>query len=513
VPSRIGASTARGEEPINRQPAWARLDWLLISLVTAGAGLVRLAGLSRPVGLVFDEIFYAQNACRYVIGTGECGIEGLASRAHPPLGNWIIGLGIKLFGYEAFGWRVMAAVAGTITVALLYLLMRRLFAGHLAPTAASIGATASAGLLGTDLLHVAQSRVGMLDASLTLFVVAAVTFAVLDRDRTRDRPWRSSPAGWLRRLALGRPWLLLTGASLGAAIAVKWSGAYLALGLLPLIAAWEISARRRGPDLPDATPRPWRSATWLAIREEGPRGVILLGLVPVVVYLCAYIGRMPGELIGLPWQEGTVWRGIWEHQADMLRFHTTLAGDHPYESPPWSWLLIKRPVAYYFAVQDDSYREILALGNPLTWWPAALALVGISFAWLRARADARRPELVLLVAALATYLPWLILSGSRSQVFIWYLLPTIPFLYGALGVLAGRLWSSLAGRIAGGAYAAVVLASFIFFFPIVSALPISPDEWRARIWFSWCERPGAQTLTLPDDQINSGPAPRGWCWI
>ena len=464
------------------------------------------------MGLVFDEIFYAQNACRYV-GAAECGIEGLASRAHPPLGNWIIGLGIKLFGYDAFGWRVMAAVAGTITVALLYLLMRRLLAAQLPPTAASMGALAAAGLLATDFLHLVQSRVGMLDASLTLFVVAAVLFAVLDRDRVRDRPWDRSPAGWLRRLALGRPWLLLTGAALGAAVAVKWSGAYLALGLLPLILAWEIGARRRNPDAPDGAPRGWRTAIWLAIRQEVPRGVVLLGLVPVLVYLCAYIGRMPGELIGLPWRDGTVWRGIWEHQADMLRFHTTLAGNHPYESPPWSWLLIKRPVAFYFVTDGGAYREILAMGNPLTWWPAALALVGVSVAWLRAGANAHRPELVLLVAALATYLPWLVLSGSRSQVFIWYLLPTLPFLYGALGVLAGRLWGTLAGRVAGSAYAAVVLASFLFFFPILTALPISPNDWHARIWFYYCSRPDAPTLTLPDDQVNSGLPPAGWCWI
>ncbi len=296
-------------------------------------------------------------------------------------------------------------------------------------------------------------------------------------------------------------------------MAVKWSGAYLALGLLPLILAWEIGARRRNPDAPDGAPRGWRTAIWLAIRQEVPRGVVLLGLVPVLVYLCAYIGRMPGELIGLPWRDGTVWRGIWEHQADMLRFHTTLAGNHPYESPPWSWLLIKRPVAFYFVTDGGAYREILAMGNPLTWWPAALALVGVSVAWLRAGANAHRPELVLLVAALATYLPWLVLSGSRSQVFIWYLLPTLPFLYGALGVLAGRLWGTLAGRVAGSAYAAVVLASFLFFFPILTALPISPNDWHARIWFYYCSRPDAPTLTLPDDQVNSGLPPAGWCWI
>ena len=101
---------------------------------------------------------------------------------------------------------------------------------------------------------------------------------------------------------------------------------------------------------------------------------MLLGVVPVAVYLAAYIGRMPGELIGLPWQEGTVWRGIWDHQQAMLTFHTTLEGSHPYESPPWSWLLLKRPVAYYFDA-SDGYREILAIGSPLTW---AAGVIGLS---------------------------------------------------------------------------------------------------------------------------------------
>src|SRR6266545_1713107 len=101
-----------GIETAERRPGWSRLDWAALALVTAGAGFIRLAGLSRPIDFVFDEIFYARNACRYVIGTAECGIEGLASRAHPPLGNWMIGAGIKAFGYDEFGWRVTAALAG-----------------------------------------------------------------------------------------------------------------------------------------------------------------------------------------------------------------------------------------------------------------------------------------------------------------------------------------------------------------------------------------------------------------
>ena len=124
-----------------------------------------------------------------------------------------------------------------------------------------------------------------------------------------------------------------------------------------------------------------------------------------------------------------------------------------------------------------------------------------------------RPEAILLVAALATYLPWLILSGSRSQVFIWYLLPTIPFLYGAIGLLAAWAWSSVAGRVSIGAGALAVAVSFAFFFPILTAQPLTPDAWRSRIWFADCDRPGAPALELPDDEINSGPPPSDWCWI
>ena len=475
-------------------------------MVTVGAAAIRLAGLTTPAGLVFDEIFYARNACRFVIDTAQCGIDDLVSGAHPPLGNWLIGIGIRLSGYDEFGWRIASALAGTLSVALLYLFVRRLLAGHLAAGAATAGATVAAALLATDFLDLVQSRVAMLDSFVTLLVLAVVLFVTLDGRRRRG------PSGedlgmprWLRRLSLGRPWRLAAGLALGSAVAVKWSGGYVAVGLLALLVAWEVAA----PTASHALRRGWRAA----FRQEVFPSLVLLGVVPAVVYLASYIGRVDGDLIALPWREGSAWRGILEHQLAMLRFHLGLAGDHPYESASWSWLLLKRPVAYSFASSAGSYREVLAIGNPLTWWPGALALVAAGVRWVRAGAGLHRPELVLLVAALSTYLPWLVLSGSRSQVFIWYLLPTIPFLYGALGLWAALAWSSLTGRIATGVAALAVAASFAFFYPVLTGAPLTPDAWRSRIWFTDCSRPGAPTLTVPNDEIDRGPPPRGWCWI
>ena len=481
-------------------------------MVTLGAAAVRLAGLTTPAGFVFDEIFYARNACRFVIDTARCGIDFLVSGAHPPLGNWLIGIGVRIFGYDEFGWRIASAVAGTLSVALLYVLVRRLLAGQASATAATVGATVAAALLATDFLDLVQSRVAMLDSFVTMLVIAVVLCAVLDGMRQRGARGEDLAAPrWLRRLSLGRPWRLATGLALGSAVAVKWSGGYVAVAVVVLLIAWEVAASASRPGDPPRSGG--RSPFGDAFRREVMPSLVLLGLVPLVVYFASYTGRVNGDLIALPWREGSAWRQILEHQLAMLRFHIGLAGDHPYESAPWSWILLKRPVAYSFASFSGTYREVLAIGNPLTWWPGAIALLAVGVRWVRSGMGLAGAEIVLLAAALSTYLPWLVLSGSRAQVFIWYLLPTIPFLCAALGLWAALAWSSLAGRIATGLAAAAVAASFVFFYPVLTAAPLTPDAWRSRIWFTDCARPGAPTLTLPEDQIDRGPPPSGWCWI
>ena len=486
------------------RPGWTRLDTALLTLVVAGAAVLRLVSLGRPVGLVFDEIFYARDACWYVYGTeSACGINDLVSRAHPPLGKWLIGSGIATFGYEPFGWRVAAAAAGIITVALVYLLAWRLLRGVIGSRGATVGAFASGGLLATDFLHLVHSRIAMLDAFITLFVVAAVLAIVLDRDRPRlERD------EWWWRLALGRPWRLLAGACLGAATATKWSGAYVAPAVIGLVIAWEIAERRR-----EAPAGGW--AGWIsdAFRREAIPTLVLLGVVPVLVYTASYTGRMPGAVLALPWEAGSVWRGIWDHQQAMLDFHTDLGGNHPYESAPWAWPLLKRPVAYWFSDEGGAYREILALGNPLVWWPGVAALVALVVTWWRSGWRVVRPEPVVLAAAAATYLPWLILSGDRSQTFIWYFLPTVPFLCVAIGCFAGWAWSRTAGRVASVAYGALVVASFGFYLPVLTALPLDQGAWRTRILFADCAGSGTADPSVPDDSTSEGDPPPGWCWI
>ena len=104
----------------------ARLTgWLGALAVTALAGVLRFWDLGRPHALVFDETYYVKQAYSLLVqgyeGTWADGAnaafesgDGSALRAsaeyvvHPPVGKWLIALGIRLGGgiESAAAWRL-----------------------------------------------------------------------------------------------------------------------------------------------------------------------------------------------------------------------------------------------------------------------------------------------------------------------------------------------------------------------------------------------------------------------
>src|SRR5918911_5703935 len=96
--------------------------------VVAIASFARLDGLGTPHTFIADEGFYAPDGCVYVIHdprTCERSVE--STPEHPPLGKWLIGAGIEADGFTPTGWRLAPAVAGIVTVALLFALALVLF--------------------------------------------------------------------------------------------------------------------------------------------------------------------------------------------------------------------------------------------------------------------------------------------------------------------------------------------------------------------------------------------------
>jgi dolichyl-phosphate-mannose--protein O-mannosyl transferase len=453
---------------------------VVILAVTALAGGLRFWHVSAPHEYVFDEVYYAKDAC---LDAGypfrECDLDNDAEQTftvHPPLGREILARGVDLFGNRPFGWRVGSAVFGTISVLLTAILAYLLFG--------SSGWGGVAGLLlATEALNFVQSRLSMLDILVTTFVVAGFLFLVLDRRwvERRTAPTEAhgvddipgadahEPGAASVVSPIFRPWRLATGLAFGAALATKWSGGPALVGAMALALAWEVGRRKRAG---------LRRPGWEAFRDESFGLFLFLLLVPLAVYLASYTRYFLEEGFNLiDW---------YEVQQNMAKFSLDLRATHPYSSRPWSWPLLIRPVAYYYKGGSNpaTSAEILGIGSPAIFWGFVLVVPWLVAEWIRSHDW--RPGLIL-VAFASQYLPWF--AASRTA-FLFYMTPMTPFM--VLGVTYGlrEMWEARIGenRVWGLRPAVIVLVlaavgMFAFFFPVLTGWKLSYDSWRLRMWF------------------------------
>ncbi|HWG94022.1 MAG TPA: phospholipid carrier-dependent glycosyltransferase [Mycobacteriales bacterium] len=499
---------AAPEPPPREVPPTAALSpvvgWVVALAVGLVAGLLRFLRLDLPAGRIFDEVYYscdAQNLLRFGVEVATRSDPDDASVAalceptgepgfvvHPPLGKWAIALGMRLLGEDELGWRAAAALAGTLTVVVLVRLVRRMTGSTV------LGAYAGL-LLAMDGLHLVQSRVAMLDVFLVLWVVAAVACAVADRDQVRARLAAGGAPG------LRRPWLVGTGLCLGAAVGTKWSGLYFVAAVGLLVLAWEVGARRAAGEA---------TALRTTLVRSVPLMLGLLVVLPVAVYTASWTGWFLSDL-GWSRQHGAEnpatglaalvpegLRSLWHYHQEVYRFHDGLSASHPYASRPLSWLVLARPVSYYYpqGIEQGEYgcaaaacsREVLAVGTPALWWAALPVVLVLAWRWATRR-DWRAGAAVLLVAT--AVLPWVPADLDGRTMFLFYALPVVPFLCLALalgvGLVAGdgssRRRRTLAVAVGGG-HLALVVANLAWLYPVLAAVTIPLGDWQARMWFS-----------------------------
>ena len=512
---------------------WNVVDTVAMWSIVGLAGFLRFWRVEEPRFKIFDEIYYTAEACNFVTeGPLICLVD--LWTPHPPAGKWLIASGIWWFGPTPLGARFAPALVGTLTVLVLFLLGRRVLGS-------TLGAYLAAGLLAVDFLHLVTSRVATLDVFASFFLLSGLLAWVYDRDERRRGP-RVSPAStaqrplWARDIhwsALSSRWLVIAGACLGLAVASKWTTAPVLLALLGF-AVWE-AVHRDGRGFPGSLRAAFAGS-------EG-RPLIALGLVPVVIYALTYIGRLDGAFLVAPWAEGAWARQLIAEQMAMAEYHLGIrrafVGEFSprYASPPWSWPLLQRPIAYAFAVRGGLYREVLATGNPLVWWPGICAVVACAVGARSAAWKGATLRVVLAVGFGGTYLTWLFVSPVVNNVFLYYFVGTVPFLCVALAALMVRFIRSRLRALAVAAYVTLVVAAFVFYFPVLTWRALGPADWERRMLFSSCEaapvagdeivigslyeldnpfmRP---VLAFPKEAFDPGdPLPPltradGWCW-
>ncbi|MFQ4141330.1 dolichyl-phosphate-mannose--protein mannosyltransferase [Chlorogloeopsis sp. ULAP02] len=501
--------------------------WLGIAGIFILSLALRFWGLERFNTLVFDEVYYATFGNNYL--THKPFFDG-----HPPVGKLIIAVGIWLGSHLPFGQDMVNGLTGSVRSPWSYRWINALFGSFIPLIIAGIAYQLSyrrslallAGLFAaTDGIFIVESRYALIN-------IYIVVFGLLGQ--------------WLFLLALAKQrqqrrfYLVLAGIAFGAAIATKWNGLWFLLGvyLLWIFAwAWKILiARHQVTDVNNhssATPATqsdvniingrhnlhlWESDQNLSPLQNLTQLNIFhiafyLGIIPVVIYTLIWI---PHLLID------TRFNFIEVHK-QILSFHEGLGGNtskvHPYCAPWYTWPLMIRPMAYLYqtatSLQEplpvmgpplptgtgEVVYDVHAMGNPFLWWfgLAALLFLVLMLGWLVVNSLVKQKRfssvavlsldtwiaLYLVLNYAANILPWVTVNRC---VFIYHYMTAVVFAFLAIAWFVDQCLRSYYKplRAVGVTITFIILAAFVFWLPIYLALPLSPEDYKLRMWFnSW----------------------------
>lgn len=389
-----------------------RRDLLVCLMLALAAAAFRLPRLGQPAEEIFDEVYHAKTAQQYLDGVPP------TEWVHPPTAKLLIAVPLYFFGYEAWAWRAMPALAGILLAPVFYLLARRVLATRRA-------ALLAACLLLCDGVYLVQSRVAMTNIFAVLFQLAAALLIL--------------QAALPERLSA--PATLGAGVALGLALSTRWTSLW----------AWG-----------------FLGATLLVLRRRRllqPRELLLAGTafaaLPLALYVLSY----------LPWmRQGHALAELWPHTQAIWSYHAGLVAEHPYFSKWYTWPLLYRPTWYFFRQADELVWGIVAIGNPALWWvsvPVAF-WAAVSGLWDH---DPRR--IFAGAGFFCLYLPWGL--SPRTLNYSHYLFEAIPYACLALGMLLDREWDG-PRRAWARAYLWLVVALLLYFLPLLLGLPF-PSRW------------------------------------
>lgn len=399
-----------------------------LAFVLLLGGLVRFINLSSPAELVFDEVYYVNGAQDYL----KNGVETDGAKpefiVHPPVGKWAIAAGIKIFGDNSFGWRFSAALVGTLSILLIFLVARRLFHSYFL-------ALLAAALTAIDGLHIVMSRTALLDIFLMFFILLGFLLVLYERN-------------------------ILAALAFGLALGTKWSALYFIAAILIYL----VITRKRVP-------------------------YSYLIIIPIT-YIASWFGWFLSDKgWSRNFSSNPIISWLHYHR-EMLNFHTGLTTEHSYQANPWNWLILGRPTSFFYSTpkscgQSNCSQEILAMGTPLIWWSGVFALA-ITLGYFLYRRE--KVALLILIGVAANYLPWFFFQ--KRTMFYFYSIAFQPFLILSIVYVVAKAFEKPEKWRANRGYfylwSGLVILSFIYFLPLFIGSVLPYDSWYDRMWFpSW----------------------------
>ena len=289
----------------------------------------------------------------------------------------------------------------------------------------------------------------------------------------------------------------LCGVCMGLGIASKWTGVYAGCGLALLFFAHLL---RRYREYLYAKAHPGKSTNGIDhkyIVKNFPNDTIktidfcltFFVLIPAVIYLLSYLAFVDNSHPGL-------FDRMLANQTSMFNYHSGLEATHPYSSSWYEWPTMVRPIWYYSGYVTDAIKEgISAFGNPAVWWIGIPAFIYILYLLIRNNAflcsltghtktESSTDTAITLshreyataaflaVGYLAQYLPWFFVTRIT---FIYHYFPSVPFVVLMIVYNLMQLKKHMSDRTFTIVYAAVTLALFLLFYPVLSGQPVDVD--------------------------------------
>ncbi|MCL1842952.1 MAG: phospholipid carrier-dependent glycosyltransferase [Defluviitaleaceae bacterium] len=375
----------------------------------------------------FDEIYHPRTGYEFLHGLT------VFETTHPPLGKVFMAASIRAFGMTPFAWRLPGTLFGIFMIPLIYAFARLLLKSN-------DFALFTAFIFTFDFMLFSHTRLATIDSFVTFFVLLMYFLMYIYTRGINKNSLRKS-------LFI----LLLCGVAMGLAIASKWQGIYGALGLPVLFF----------PALYRLFKRDMRQAKITFFACFG----IFIG-IPLVIYALSYIPFVRADQSDYNW-----FRVIWNNQTGMFRYHSYYVlgtTHHPFASPWWSWPLMLRPLFQYQTIISDTMRRgMSSLGNPAVWWFGIFA-VGYAIFSLRKRLRHESDTVFLLIAVAVNFLPWVFVTRLT---FIYHFFPSVPFVVLLIALFFKNLKKYR--DVFCFAYAGIVIALFVLFFPVLSGMPVS----------------------------------------
>ncbi|HTX56771.1 MAG TPA: phospholipid carrier-dependent glycosyltransferase [Candidatus Acidoferrales bacterium] len=468
-----------------------------------------------PPGKIFDEVYFARAAEEYLER------RYIYENTHPPVTKLLITLSVIMFGGlkhgdTSYGWRFLDVVAGAVAVAICFILAKRI-------TRSTLFGAYAAVLFGLDGMHYVQSRIAtpeafvvcfsmltlyafcrywdavvevpsrpivprawltrglesLISLTIAMLVVAArwphetlaaqivLVVAIATSLYAAYRLWRARPAGvW---------WLLAFAFSGALLVASKWYGV-MAYGVAFVVIAY-------------ASVRAWlaRRASPFPIDVVAAAVIGSIGIVYALAYIPHFIGLR--DLPNLAPRPYTV-SDVVTMQYNAFMYHWDLRATHPYASAWWTWPLELRPLLYSAnyagTCPNCTAAMIYSMPNPLLLWSG---LISVPLVGVLAVVQRNRGYGLVVLAYLLQWLPWMF---SPRIAFLYHFYVNIPLIAICTAVAMQWLlawmgkWDRTAARWIVAGYLVLVALAFVYFFPILSSIPISQTAWQQRLWLpSW----------------------------